>query len=497
MSITIASGITATGVQYATDASGNVTGLAGLNGAAISVLPNSVGNKLRRLSERAGISNPLVNAPLIAPAAWVASTAYTMGYCVSNGGNLYACYTAGTSASSGGPTGTGANVITDGTVTWHYAGVSPIASNSPVAPIMSFSASAIGALNNHYLTGTNDASFYYSGGKISVGTFGQYYFPSTTVISGGNANGSTQLNNFSFAVSFCTDAPKLAIRYPGSNTGYRLIVDGQYVELSAYSQILAGSTYAVMDFTNSGGRKDRTITFESGANMGFYGVDVDPASKVWAPAFADKIRVIAVGDSITGGANAYPYLPRMGWIDQVSKYLGISDPWNTGLGGSGYISTNSGTTYNFIQHINDVLLNAPDLIIVAGGFNDRLTNTAAAVQAATLTYLQTLRASLASVPIIVLGIWGEATGPDASTLTAEAAIKAAVVQMNDSQIFFVPISTDPAPWETGTGKITGPTGSGNADVYISSDGIHPDQAGINYKARRVTKAIKQLIPSIL
>jgi hypothetical protein len=56
-------------------------------------------------------------------AAWAASTAYsTVGYIVSHGGNAYQVATSGTSAASGGPTGTGSG-ITDGTgLTWNYLG---------------------------------------------------------------------------------------------------------------------------------------------------------------------------------------------------------------------------------------------------------------------------------------------------------------------------------------------------------------------------------------
>jgi hypothetical protein len=50
---------------------------------------------------------------------WQASHAYALGATVNNGGRIYTVATAGTSASSGGPTGTGSS-ITDGSVVWSY-----------------------------------------------------------------------------------------------------------------------------------------------------------------------------------------------------------------------------------------------------------------------------------------------------------------------------------------------------------------------------------------
>lgn len=51
---------------------------------------------------------------------WTASTVYALGQQVINdSGKVYKCTTAGTSASSGGPTGTGSG-ITDGTAVWQY-----------------------------------------------------------------------------------------------------------------------------------------------------------------------------------------------------------------------------------------------------------------------------------------------------------------------------------------------------------------------------------------
>ena len=55
-------------------------------------------------------------------AAWTASTVYgTVGTRRTNGGKVYRVTEAGTSASAGGPTGTGAD-ITDGTVHWAFVG---------------------------------------------------------------------------------------------------------------------------------------------------------------------------------------------------------------------------------------------------------------------------------------------------------------------------------------------------------------------------------------
>ncbi len=52
--------------------------------------------------------------------AWVGSTAYAVDDLSTNGGEVYECTAAGTSAASGGPSGTGTS-ITDGTVTWRFA----------------------------------------------------------------------------------------------------------------------------------------------------------------------------------------------------------------------------------------------------------------------------------------------------------------------------------------------------------------------------------------
>lgn len=69
------------------------------------------------------INSPLGDTSVLAP-AWTASTVYAAGALVKNGGKLYYCTAGGTSAASGGPTGTTA-AIADGTVTWAYCAAVP------------------------------------------------------------------------------------------------------------------------------------------------------------------------------------------------------------------------------------------------------------------------------------------------------------------------------------------------------------------------------------
>ena len=61
------------------------------------------------------------SATIVAAAAWTISTAYALGARRTNASRVYQCITAGTSAGSGGPTTTAAD-ITDGTVHWRYLG---------------------------------------------------------------------------------------------------------------------------------------------------------------------------------------------------------------------------------------------------------------------------------------------------------------------------------------------------------------------------------------
>lgn len=103
----------------------------------------------------------------IAP-AWAASTAYVEGDGRTNGGNLYQCVKAGTSASSGGPGGTG-NDIADGTAEWDYIGASSTLISYPVPTHPSYTgvASGWGKSNSSDVTFRNCHSLGFACGFVS------------------------------------------------------------------------------------------------------------------------------------------------------------------------------------------------------------------------------------------------------------------------------------------------------------------------------------------
>jgi lysophospholipase L1-like esterase len=48
-------------------------------------------------------------------------------------------------------------------------------------------------------------------------------------------------------------------------------------------------------------------------------------------------------------------------------------------------------------------------------------------------------------------------------------------------------------WQTGTGKVGATTGNGNGDLYVSSDGVHPNAVGVDYLADRLAASIRDSI----
>lgn len=466
------------------------------------------GGKLRRLAAAAAIANPLKVPPLRPAPPWRPNQAYQPGEVVQNGPGLYMCYSGGTSSGSSGPSGTGYAPIPDGTVGWVYHGPPIITSPGPEAPEVSTTGQE-SALQSLGLTRTfnpvaTPQSFTFGGGApIPAPSLPstQLVFPAVFAKSsntGGNIGFNNGVEGYHWSASFVTDAPIVAIGTSHSAIAMitvdgRRLFPGGITGPSGYNPI-----WYILDFRQAGGRKTRSITLEAYGNIRFAGVRVDAASFVSPTPTTDRVRVAFLGSSIEAGSRYFPTMGNLSWPVQTAKLLGWSDPWNLGLGGTGYIANQSGNSFSYINHINDAIRIAPDIVVLGGAINDAGIASPATITAAATSLLQTLRSRLPNAVLIAMGTFPGASGPSTARVNSEIAVKTAVQQLQDPRIFFVPVISAPCgTLITGTGTIEAPNGTGNADFYISGDRTHPSQQGLDYIATQFAAGIQSVVISSL
>lgn len=340
-------------------------------------------------------------------------------------------------------------------------------------------------------------------GVLYFNLLGGNYFDNGTISGARHAysisavsSGGIAMQTGNGILEFCSDAPRLEVRMAQQSASRVEVAVGlgnsapQYITKTATATAVGGGEQQIV-FDWKGVREERLYRVHS--SNWFSRITMDANSRIWAPAQDNYIKAVFVGDSYVGGTGA-TYVD--GDYVAIASYLcGFQNPWQSGIGGTGYV--NPGAATPFISHISDVINANPDIVVIAGGTNDT-GSSAATVQAAVLLYIQTLRAGLPTVPIVVLGVWPKSTGPSAAVLTTEGAVSAAVTQFNDPLCVFEPIATDPTgSWIFGTGNTGAPAGNGNADLYIGSDGTHPNDAGYDFLGRRSAVAVQSAIRTMI
>lgn len=167
--------------------------------------------------------------------AWAASTAYAVGAKVTNGSNIYTCTVAGTSAASGGPTGTSPGP--DNTVTWSYTSAAPTYTTGSVFTC---------AAPSRWVGGTA-----YTVGTKIIGDIPYRWLPSVAYTVGAKVTNGA--NTY-----VCTTAGTSAGSVGPSGTGTG-ITDGtavwsyQVVAGNIYVCTTAGTSASVLGPTGTGG----------------------------------------------------------------------------------------------------------------------------------------------------------------------------------------------------------------------------------------------------
>ncbi|GFE20041.1 SGNH/GDSL hydrolase family protein [Streptomyces nigrescens] len=305
-----------------------------------------------------------------------------------------------------------------------------------------------------------------------------------------------------WSVEFGTDASifQLRMKYIGSATMFRLSIDGRKASdlMQSSGGTTAGSGHLItIDLGSAAPRRIR-LDFTT---FPFGGIYLPPGASIWQVPLRGQ-RFMGLGDSLTDGSAGNTGAGGGTWFARTARHLGCADAWEQGRGGTGYITAGSYATFGDRIAV-DVIPNAPDLLTIWGGYNDN-TGSQSAISAAATSLYSTLKSALPACQMYVIGCWSPTGSPGASIPTTDTTLRTAAAAA--SIPFISPITgscydatgtlvATHGRWITGTGKVGATTGVGNADTWISSDGVHPTDTGHIGLARRITAAITALMPA--
>ena len=333
-------------------------------------------------------------------------------------------------------------------------------------------AGAAGTITGARRAGIGDGAFRFIGIATRTTSSGVDYL-SNNAVTGTATRGST------YYVEFDTDSMVVDVltRGTGATSAHRFIIDGDYAARSAVVYPDDGAAYRTrLAFADRRLRRIRVETF----NMQFGGIEVETGAVVAMPTVGDPVRAIFIGGSTVEGIPIAGF-PFEGFAVQAAQRMGWSDVYVSGAGGTGYAAATA-TSPKFGDRLaTDVVPVAPDVVVVAGGYNDPL----AALSREAAPFFDRLRAVLPEAVVFVTGPIDprQDAAPKQNVLIAAAA--------NRPDFHF--IDNIGERWQTGTGNVAAPRGDGNNDIYTSGDGIHLTPAGHAEFARRLADGMRRVV----
>ncbi len=277
-----------------------------------------------------------------------------------------------------------------------------------------------------------------------------------------------------------TDAPILELTYAGlsSPSVFRIFINGEQAQADDYSAIAPGGAQRRLAI-NFGSRALRHVRITTASDsLRVSKATTGITDSLYAPPGGDRRRAAFLMDS-------YGQSNEDGLQYVAGRLLGYANVMRNAVGGTGYITDNSGAPTVWTRFTDPVRLQAiidtqASLVVIAGGINDASTTGLAA---ACDTVYSTLQAGLPNAQFFVVSPWM----PSDATKTSKAAIRDVIqTQAAAAGIPFI----DTTYWITGTGNRATPTGDGNADTIISTDGTHPDNPdGQQYLGARLAAEI--------
>jgi lysophospholipase L1-like esterase len=305
------------------------------------------------------------------------------------------------------------------------------------------------------------------------------------------------------------------VLFAGSNVHATLLADGVYttprfistqlVQGVAGAPLSQSNTYVRFDF---GAPQERRISLYARSTQGICAIAVGATEMILPWDRSGEPSMCAMTDSY-GGALATRW-GVSGPFWEAAAQLGIPHVDLNSIGGTGYAPVGVDAlrldpANAFGGRLATCVGRAPDLFITAGGIND---NNGAALppyasaeaarvgfETAVFDFFRVLRAALPNAVLAATGPWtpNEFAQADANRAKADT-VKGALHAVAGPWVFLdnvrggwsnsngVSGASAGRGWQTGSGHEGVPTGDGNADLYISADGTHPNEAGVQYLA---------------
>lgn len=296
-----------------------------------------------------------------------------------------------------------------------------------------------------------------------------------------------------WSVEFGTDAQiiQLRFKYISAATMYRLSIDGRKVTdlMQSSGGTTAGSGHMLtVDFGSAAPRRVRFDFY----TMPFGGIYIPPTATLWGVPLQGG-RLMVLGDSISDGSNFNTGAGAGTWFARAARLLGSTDAWEQGRGGTGYITPGSYATFgDRVQ--TDIINWQPDRLIIWGGYNDNLGSQSSIGTAAASLYAA-VKAGLPNCQVWVLGCWSPTGTPATSVQNTDATLRTAAA--NAGFPFISPLT---GGCYDASGALVATHGAfittANAAAYVnSSDNVHPTDNGHVYLSRRITHAIRALMPA--
>lgn len=290
-----------------------------------------------------------------------------------------------------------------------------------------------------------------------------------------------------------------------------LIVDGRIVAPGVdYS---ANNQYAVWDL---GTNEERNLVFVGSPSAWISEVVIESGAKIAPYDFTanQPVTISFTGDSYLG----HQAIEQTGltFVDMQARMLGAIATTATHVGGTGYrgdIEDDVQTRASSPQRVARFTEAKPTIMIVELGINDPWPGSGPTTVESMRTLLQGARAANPDSVLVAVGPWepneSDTLGPNSQDIAVMNAISATVEALPGPWVVLDNIRGSwktskgtsrgslRGPWQTGEGKTGAPTGTGNGDTWLNSDGVHPTTpVGITGLAEVLTTELRAALASM-